>query len=312
MLGRAVLRGALIGLRVAAAELDDHAMSRDLIAALRILQDARPITLFERSTATEQPSLRSQAQWRRPGQDHHDRYLRLSGRTDGSRGAGTSPKQGGQEWSVVVLLLGRGRVILVDTASLSVQRTVLARLGQQRIGRGDMTDTLRTHARYDHMMNGALFTFATVAIGGAEKDPVLAAPIKTSPCTIVYVWALAQPQSRRVAPGADALHAITAPCHVPHHLDLVPDDGTCDPGGGRGHDPCRVAGGGRRPDSARDRRQRGHRAHPRSAARTARRDPRLWARPAAGERLRRRRLSRYPPRQHRGLVRHLAGQRPPH
>ena len=38
MLGRAVLRGALIGLRVAAAELDDHAMSRDLVAALRILR----------------------------------------------------------------------------------------------------------------------------------------------------------------------------------------------------------------------------------------------------------------------------------
>lgn len=97
MLGRAVLRGALIGLRVATAELDDHAMSRDLVAALRILQEARPITLFERSTATAQPSLRSQAQWRRPGHDHHDRYLRLSGRTDGSWGAGTSPKQGGQE-----------------------------------------------------------------------------------------------------------------------------------------------------------------------------------------------------------------------
>lgn len=150
-------------------------------------EDARPITLFEQSTATAQPSLRPQAQWRRPGHDHHDQYLRLSGRTDDSRGAGTSPKQGGQEWSVVVLLLGRSRVILVDTASLSVQRTVLARLGQQRIGRGDMTETLRTHARYDHMMNGAMFTFATVAIGGAEKDPVLAAPSKTSLCTTVYV-----------------------------------------------------------------------------------------------------------------------------
>lgn len=142
---------------------------------------------------------------------------------------GKSLENGGLGWSAVVLLRGRGRVILVDTGSFSVRRTLLARLAERGIARQDVTDVLLTHAHYDHMMNWTLFPAASVAIGGAELDHALAEPIETSLCAELYVRALAgSSQLRRLAPGTEALPAIgaiAAPGHTAHHLAFVLDDG---------------------------------------------------------------------------------------
>ncbi|QDA36943.1 MBL fold metallo-hydrolase (plasmid) [Paracoccus liaowanqingii] len=142
---------------------------------------------------------------------------------------GKSLENGGLGWSAVVLLRGRGRVILVDTGSFSVRKTLLARLAERGIARHDVTDILLTHAHYDHMMNWTLFPAASVAICGAELDHALAEPIETSLCAELYVRALAEsPQLRRLTPGAEALPgiaAIAAPGHTPHHLSFVLDDG---------------------------------------------------------------------------------------
>lgn len=142
---------------------------------------------------------------------------------------GRSLENGGLGWSAVVLLRGRGRVILVDTGSFSARRTVLARLAERCIAREDVTDILLTHAHYDHMMNWTLFPAASVAISGAELDHALAEPMETSLCAELYVRELAHSsQLRRLTPGTEALpgiDAIAAPGHTLHHLAFVLDDG---------------------------------------------------------------------------------------
>ncbi|MBZ4690822.1 MAG: metallo-beta-lactamase superfamily protein 6 [Cereibacter sp.] len=143
---------------------------------------------------------------------------------------GKSLENGGLGWSSVVLLRGQGRVILVDTGSFSVRRTLLARLAERGLSRHDVTDVLLTHAHYDHMMNWTLFPNASVAIGAAELDHALSEPIETSLGAELYVSALAaSPQLRRLTPGEEALPGLTvieAPGHTPHHLVFVLDDGS--------------------------------------------------------------------------------------
>lgn len=127
-----------------------------------------------------------------------------------------------------MLLRGHGRVVLVDTGSFSVRRTLLARLAERGIDRHAVADILLSHAHYDHMMNWTLFPNASVAIGEDELEHALADPIETSLSAELYVQALAaSPRRRKFSAGEDALHGILilpAPGHTPHHLAFMIDD----------------------------------------------------------------------------------------
>lgn len=142
---------------------------------------------------------------------------------------GKSVENGGLGWSSIVLLRGHGRVVLVDTGSFSVRRTLLARLAEHGLSRHDVTDVLLTHAHYDHMMNWPLFDRASVAISKLEIDWALTDDIETSLSSELHVQALARSsQLRLLEAGEEALpgiQTIEAPGHTPHHLVFIIDDG---------------------------------------------------------------------------------------
>lgn len=136
---------------------------------------------------------------------------------------GKSRGNGGLGWSSVALARAPGRVVVLDTGSFSLRRTLVARLAAHHLTPADVTDVLLTHSHYDHSLNWPIFPNAAIHIGGQELDWALTRPVDDP--LVPDLRSLAEnPRLRRITPGVAPLPGIAAvltPGHTPFHLTFV-------------------------------------------------------------------------------------------
>ncbi len=129
---------------------------------------------------------------------------------------------GGLGWSTVVLLRGRGRVIIIDTGSFGMRRLIADQLSRRGLKPDGVTDVILTHAHYDHSINWIMFPNARVAIGDAELAWAAAQPVGHHLVPELYIRELtASPQLHILGDGEEVLPGMTAhaaPGHTPGHL----------------------------------------------------------------------------------------------
>ena len=129
---------------------------------------------------------------------------------------------GGLGWSTVVLLRGKGRVVLIDTGSFGMRRLIVNQLNRCGLTPADVTDVLLTHAHYDHSINWIMFPNARIVIGAEELDWAAAQPIGHLLVPELYIRDLAiSPRLRSVRDGDEVFPGMTAyaaPGHTPGHL----------------------------------------------------------------------------------------------
>lgn len=132
---------------------------------------------------------------------------------------GKSTEHGGLGWSSVTLLVGRDRIVLVDTGGFSMRPMLGDRLADHDVEPGDVTDILLTHAHYDHAANYLLFPRAKVWISAAELDWAVGVGATFMPLPELYAADLATgARTHRIEEDGEFLpgiEAFSAPGHTP-------------------------------------------------------------------------------------------------
>jgi N-acyl homoserine lactone hydrolase len=135
---------------------------------------------------------------------------------------GKSVCHGGLGWSTVVLLRGRGRVVIIDTGSFNMRRLIADQLARRGLAPDAVTDVILTHAHYDHSINWVMFPNARIAIGAAELAWAAAQPLGHHLVPDLYIRELTiSPRLRILAEGDEVIPGMTAhaaPGHTPGHL----------------------------------------------------------------------------------------------
>jgi N-acyl homoserine lactone hydrolase len=132
---------------------------------------------------------------------------------------------GGLGWSTIVLMIGHGRVIFIDTGSFGQRQLILDRLAAHQLTPTDVTDVILTHSHWDHAINWVMFPKARIHIDQGELEWAIKEPWGLTPVPELYVRELHQSsQMRPIKPGQEVVpHLIAhhAPGHTPGHLIFV-------------------------------------------------------------------------------------------
>lgn len=132
---------------------------------------------------------------------------------------GKGTEHGGLGWSSITMLVGAGRVTLVDTGGFGVRAVLAKRLAEHGVDPHEITDVLLTHAHYDHVASYPLFPHASVWISAAELEWAGRQPPSFTPLPELYVAdLLTNPRTRRVERDGEILpgiEAIAVPGHTP-------------------------------------------------------------------------------------------------
>lgn len=132
---------------------------------------------------------------------------------------------GGLGWSTIVLMLGHGRVIFIDTGSFGQRQLILDRLAAHHLTPADVTDVILTHSHWDHSINWVMFPQARIHIDAHELDWAIKEPWGLTPVPELYVRELHQsPQTHRIGGGMEVIPHLKAhhgPGHTPGHLVFV-------------------------------------------------------------------------------------------
>lgn len=139
-----------------------------------------------------------------------------------------SPSHGAFGWSSAYLLLGHGRIVLVETGPPGYVPLIRAALAAQGIDVHDVTDVLLTHAHWDHLSNIMMFPGARLWIGAAElewasrlpADEPFMSPLHTRELLARGEGVGLLDDGDRFLPGIEAL---ATPGHTPGHLAFAVD-----------------------------------------------------------------------------------------
>ncbi len=136
---------------------------------------------------------------------------------------GKSASHGAFGWSSVYLLLGHGRVVLVETGPPAYIPLLSAGLARQGLEPVDVTDVLLTHAHWDHVSNIMMFPHARVWMGERELSWARSLPGDAPFMSRLHIDELHDRGDAvgRVTDGDEILPGVTVlatPGHTPGHV----------------------------------------------------------------------------------------------